>query len=247
VNGVLIAALNGGSYGHAGVPVSPDELAADAVRAVSAGATEVHVHPRRVDGLESLDPPDVDTAMEAISSAIPGVPVSVTTGAWIEADPRRRAALIAHWQVVPTYASVNLHEDGAAGLARVLSERGVGVEAGIFSVAAAEWFVRGPVRSLATRILIEPVDRPALLAVNDASAIMAVLDRHRVELPRILHGDGPSTWPVLRQARSLGLGLRIGFEDTFDLPDGTPAPSNVALVHAARTDGEQSWPRARGW
>jgi uncharacterized protein (DUF849 family) len=97
-------------------------------------------------------------------------------------------------------------------------------------------------------VLIEPVDRPALLAVNDASAILAVLDRHGVDLPRILHGDGSNTWPVLRQARRLRLGMRIGFEDTSELPDGTPAPHNTALVQAALADAGQSWARARpGW
>jgi uncharacterized protein (DUF849 family) len=233
VKRLLVAALNGGRNAYAGVPVTPDELATDAASVVAAGATEVHVHPRRPSGCESLDPDDVAAAVEAVTAAVPGIPVSVTTGAWIEADPHRRSTLISRWQVLPTHASVNAHEDGALEIAHLLRERGVGVEVGLMTPTAAELFIRTPLWKLATRVWIEPFDRPADLAVEDAGKILDLLDRHDVELPRILHGDGVNTWPVLRQARQLGLGMRIGYEDTLDLPDGRAAPHNVALLQAA--------------
>ncbi|HEY8455402.1 MAG TPA: 3-keto-5-aminohexanoate cleavage protein [Actinopolymorphaceae bacterium] len=237
---VLVCALNGGRAGHPGVPVTSDELAADAVRVVATGATEVHVHPRRRDGSESLDPDDVARVVEAIGSAAPGVPVSVTTAQWIEADPRRRVALVSQWPVLPAYALVNAHEEGAVEVAHVLRERGVAVEAGLFTVLAAELFVRTPLRKLASRVVIEPVDRPSLLAMEDANRILAMLDRYDVGLPRILHGDGPNAWPLLRRACQLGLGMRIGFEDTLVLPDGSYAPHNVALVQAALVVAQSS-------
>jgi uncharacterized protein (DUF849 family) len=230
---VVVAALNGARTGSVGVPVTPGEMAADAARVVAAGATEVHVHPRRPDGTESLAPGDVGTAMEAIASAVPGVPVGISVSAWVEANPRRRIAQIANWPVLPTYAAVNVYEEGAVEVADALQSRGVAVEAALFSQTAAEIFLRGPWRALATRILIEPVDRPPLLAVHDALAMMEVLDRYGIFLPRLLHGDGENTWAVLREAREQGLGLRIGYEDTFRLPDGRLAPSNAALVQAA--------------
>ncbi|MEQ7128894.1 3-keto-5-aminohexanoate cleavage protein [Actinopolymorpha sp. B11F2] len=233
VKRLLVAALNGGRNAYVGVPQAPDELAADAASVVAAGATEVHIHPRRPSGCESLDPDDVAAAVEAVTAAVPGIPVSVTTGAWIEADPRRRLALVSHWRVFPTYASVNAHEDGALEVAQLLRERGVGVEVGLMTPTAAELFIRSPLAKLATRVLIEPVDRPTDLAVDDAGKILRLLDRYSVDLPRILHGDGVNTWPVLRRARQLGLGMRIGFEDTLDLPDGSAAPHNVALLQAA--------------
>jgi uncharacterized protein (DUF849 family) len=213
--------------------MTPGELAADAAKVVAAGATEVHVHPRRYDGRETLDPDDVGATMEAIASAVPGIPVSISAGAWVEPDPRRRIVLIAHWPVLPTYATVNVYEDGAVEVAQALQDRGIAVEAAIFSLTAAEAFLRGPWRALATRILIEPIDRPALLAVHDAITMLALLDRYGIFLPRVLHGDGVNTWAVLREARDQGLGMRIGFEDTYWLPDGMVAPSNAALVRAA--------------
>jgi uncharacterized protein (DUF849 family) len=233
VKRLLVAALNGGRHAYTGVPQTPDELAADAAYVVSAGATEVHIHPRRPSGCESLDPEDVGAAVEAVAAAVPGIPVSVTTGAWIEADPHRRLALISRWRVLPAYASVNAHEEGALEVAQLLRERGVGVEVGLMTPTAAELFVRSPLWKLATRVLIEPVDRPTDLALQDAGRILQLLDRYSVDLPRILHGDGENTWPVFRRARQLGLGLRIGYEDTLDLSDGSAAPHNVALIQAA--------------
>jgi uncharacterized protein (DUF849 family) len=41
-------------------------------------------------------------------------------------------------------------------------------------------------------------------------------------------------WPALRQAARLGLDMRIGLEDTLEMPDGSLAPDNAALVAAAR-------------
>jgi len=39
----------------------------------------------------------------------------------------------------------------------------------------------------------------------------------------------------LRHANRRGLQTRIGLEDALELPDGSRAPDNVALVAAART------------
>lgn len=237
---LFVGALNGGhrKQHHSGIPVTPPELAADSARVAAAGATEVHVHPRNAEGNESLAPDDVAAAVTAIRAAAPGVDVSVTTGAWIEPDPQRRSALIAQWNVLPTSASVNAHEDGAVEVARILRARGVGVEAGLFTVTTAEWFVRGPLRGLASRILVEPVDRPIILAVHDAGSMLRILREHEIELPVLVHSDGDATWPVLRRARKQGVPVRIGFEDTFTLPDGQVAEDNSALVRAAL--GEES-------
>ena len=77
--------LNGGRgrADHPAVPLTPAELAASAVAAVAAGATAVHLHPRRADGGESLLPTDVAAAVTAVRQACPATPVGVSTGLWI--------------------------------------------------------------------------------------------------------------------------------------------------------------------
>lgn len=135
--------------------------------------------------------------------------------------------------MIPTTATVNVHEEGAVEVARALSRRGVGVEAGVFTMLAAEQFVSGALRELAMRVLIEPVDRPAVLAVHDVESIMHLLDRYRIDTPRLVHGENSNSWHVMRRAQELGVATRVGFEDTLRLPDGNPATDNTALVRAA--------------
>jgi hypothetical protein len=49
----------------------------------------------------------------------------------------------------------------------------------------------------------------------------------------LLHGEGSSCWPALRHTARHGLPTRIGLEDTLQLPEGSTAPDNAALVRAA--------------
>lgn len=53
-------------------------------------------------------------------------------------------------------------------------------------------------------------------------------------VPVLMHGEGRSAWPVLKEAVRRGLDVRIGLEDVLQLPDGQPAADNAELVAAAR-------------
>jgi uncharacterized protein (DUF849 family) len=226
---VLKACLNGGvtRSEHAAVPISAAELAADAVKVRAAGATAVHIHPRGEDGRESLDAAAVGEAVTAIRSACPGLPVGVSTGAWIEPDPARRVDAIGAWRVLPDFASVNVHEDGAARVARALSARGIGVEAGIWTPAAADTYRTWDTPTL--RILVEVMEADPADARRAADAIIRRLGTKRV----LLHAEGPAVGPILRRAIRYNMDIRIGLEDTRVLPDGAPAPDNATLVAVA--------------
>lgn len=155
---LLQACLNGSRKAgeHPALPVSPKELAADAIACVGAGAGALHLHPRDPDGRESLEPPLVDRVVREVRTAC-GAPVGVATGAWIEPDPERRAALVARW-TEPDYASVNLSEEGAAEVMGALLEVGIGVEAGVWSVEDAERLAATGLAGRVTRILVEVME-----------------------------------------------------------------------------------------
>ncbi|MFE7316235.1 3-keto-5-aminohexanoate cleavage protein [Streptomyces sp. NPDC057555] len=218
------------------VPLSPAALAEAARQAVAAGAQDVHVHPKTPCGQDSLSPRVVGPALTAIREAV-DVPVGVTTGAWAEADPERRAELIASWTVLPDHASVNWHEPGADAVAAVLLERGVGVEAGIWSgTAAAARFAASPLAPRVLRVLAEVLDdTDPRSAPETARALLAELARIPHGRPVLLHGQDGGAWPVLRLAGELGLASRIGIEDALTLPDGAPAAGNAQLITAALT------------
>lgn len=209
-------------------------VAADAARAVAAGAREIHVHPKDAAGRDSLAPEDVDGWVQAMRAACRGVPIGVTTGAWAEPDVERRLAAISAWTQLPDYASVNWHEAGADDVAALLRRRGIGVEAGIWDGAGLETWKRSPTRSDCLRVLVELPDESAEMVRAHAEGLIAHVALAEPSIPVLLHGEDRSAWPALDLAVELGLDARIGLEDCLLFPDGRTATDNAALVRMAR-------------
>jgi uncharacterized protein (DUF849 family) len=90
--------------------------------------------------------------------------------------------------VLPDYVSVNVHERGAMDLIRLLLCRGVGVEAGVWTAAAAQQLLAGGLAAQCLRVLIEAHAPDLLAARQNAAAIIAILDRAGIDRPRLLHG-----------------------------------------------------------
>ncbi|WP_037909195.1 3-keto-5-aminohexanoate cleavage protein [Actinacidiphila yeochonensis] len=238
---MLQVCLNGARTQHACpvLPVTPQQLGDAAAAAVAAGARSIHIHPKNADGADTLAAVHVDAAVAAVRASAPGVPIGVTTGAWTEADPERRAALVRSWSVLPDHASVNWHEEGAELVADALLEARIGVEAGLFSGTGAPERLRAwPRARRVLRVMAEVVAEDAEAAVAAAEDLLVRIEaldlRPAGRGPVLLHGQERGTWPVLALAADRGLDTRIGLEDTLLLPDGSPAPDNAALVEAAR-------------
>jgi uncharacterized protein (DUF849 family) len=216
------------------LPVSPQELAAAARAAVAAGAEDIHLHPKDRDGADTLDPTAVAAVLTAVRAAVPGIPVGVTTGAWATPDPGERAAQVRSWTLPPDHASVNWHEDGATEVATALLDRGIGVEAGIYSgTTAARRFLAWPESHRVLRVLAEITDTSPRTAIRAATDLLDELHAAATS-PILLHGEGAAAWPIVQLAAARRLDTRIGLEDVLRLPDTTPADSNADLVHAAR-------------
>ncbi|MFF7973018.1 3-keto-5-aminohexanoate cleavage protein [Streptomyces sp. NPDC007905] len=211
------------------VPLSPRELARAAAEAVTAGATEVHVHPKTPCGHDSLSPRVLAPTLEAIRERVT-VPVGVTTGAWAEPDPAARLDRVRGWSVLPDFASVNWHEPGAEEVAGQLLAMGIGVEAGVWSgTDGAARFAASPLGPRVLRVLAEVTDPDPATAEASAHALLTGLGGAHGR-PVLLHGEEGGTWPVLRLAGRLGLATRIGLEDTLLLPDGERAADSAQLV-----------------
>ncbi|MFD3375441.1 MULTISPECIES: 3-keto-5-aminohexanoate cleavage protein [unclassified Streptomyces] len=234
--------VNGGRGSGDGalVPLSPGAMADSAAEAVAVGASDIHVHPKSPCGEDTLSPKAVAATLEEIRSRV-GVPVGVTTGAWAEPDPAARVARVHEWTVLPDHASVNWHEPGAEQVAAALLERGVAVEAGIWSdTDGPALFAASPLGPRVLRILAEVTDPNPDTAEASAGELLAALTVTHGR-PVLLHGEEAGTWPVLRLAGRLGLATRIGLEDTLFLPNGQRALSNAELV----TEGLAQYERAR--
>lgn len=232
IGGMVQVCLNGarGAADGAVVPLSPEAMARSAAEAVAAGASDIHVHPKTACGQDTLSPRVLAATLSAIRTRV-AVTVGVTTGAWAEPDPADRVARVRSWTVLPDHASVNWHEPGAEEVATALLDRGIGVEAGIWSgTDGAARFTASPLAPRVLRVLAEVTDTSADTAEASAHALLAALGPPG--RPVLLHGEDGGAWPVLRLAGRLWLATRIGLEDTLELPDGERAQSNAALVTA---------------
>lgn len=223
---------------HPAVPVTPEQLAAAAADAVTAGAEAVHLHPRDANGKESLRAADVGAAVGAVRAACTATPVGVTTGLWVAADPWTRRDDVMGWADLkpehrPDFASVNLSEDGWQELVVVLADAGIAAEAGVWSIADAEAAAGFKPPNGWLRILVEIANATAETATMRADEILDLLNAARVTVPVLLHGEDESCWPLVAHAGRLGLATRIGLEDVLTGPDGRDVPGNADLIRLA--------------
>lgn len=233
---LLQAALNGARRReeHPSLPITSSELAEAAAKSVAAGAVSIHLHVRDTRGAESLAPEDVARALGALRAAIPGIPIGVSTGAWIVPQTDQRHRLVSSWTTLPDFASVNFDEPGSELLASLLLSKGIGVEAGTANATAAERLAQSGLAGNCLRALVEPQAQELPTALATVRDIESILSKAGVALPWLLHGVDRTAWPLIAEAAARGHGTRVGFEDTLTLPDGSMAESNAVLVHEAR-------------
>jgi uncharacterized protein (DUF849 family) len=232
---IVQACLNGdhpASY-HPNLPVTIDALVDDGRQVIDAGASELHIHIRDQNGLESLHPDRVDATIRALRAQLPGTSIGISTGAWIEKDDDRLLALIDTWKASPDYVSVNLGEKVAPALFEKLHRLGIGIEAGLAQAEDAARLLKLGLAPFALRILVEAGEPDPDRAQAVADEILMVLRGSDAQKPILLHGTNASAWPLLRRAIESGFSTRIGLEDVSTLPDGSAAESNAELVTAA--------------
>ena len=229
---LLQAALNG-DRDHPAVPRTPEQLASEARASVDAGARVLHLHPYGADGRETFEAEPCAAAIRAVRAVCPGIPISLSTSADIEADPERRRALVAGWTELPELVTANQGEPGILDLCALLVERGIGIEAGLLSLADAHVFAGSGIAGQCVRAMVEPLGEEPDLALAEAEAIEEVLDAAGIPLEQVHHGDGLASWAVNCRGAARGHGIRTGLEDTPVLPDGSPAAGNGELVAAA--------------
>ena len=210
---------------HPAVPLTPADLAADAVAVRQAGAFAVHVHPRNRAGEPTMSARDCDAAVAAIRGAAPRLLVGLSTAEAVDRDPFARAAAVRTWRQPPDFISVNLSELGWQGIMRAAVHAGIGIEAGLATPAEAQEFARSPFVHQVVRALVE-VDGGA----EDARAIAELIPGG---VPQLWHGYGERSWEVIAAAAAAGVDTRVGLEDVLVLPDGQAAAGNAELIAAA--------------
>jgi uncharacterized protein (DUF849 family) len=244
----LKAAINGGltRADHPAVPLHLDEIVEHCLRAVAAGADVVHTHTFGADGRQSIAPADIAALVHAVRRGAPGLAVGTTAGSWTCDGQEDRLTKISQWSVFPDFVAVTFAEDGADEAAALLVGRGIELESAVWSLDDVPALLNSKTLHHNVRILIEPQELDPDAAVSLCRDARDLIRDAGVRCPLLYHGDGPTVWPVFRAAIEDGAQVRIGFEDGVELPDGTVAADNVALVRAAVSEAQMIEATVRG-
>lgn len=240
---LITAAPNGARRGkadHPALPVTTEEIAAEAARCQAAGAGLLHMHVRDGEGLHSLDPGRYREALDAVAEAAPGLAVQITTEAAGRYEvPAQYDCLRA---LAPAAASISVREIARdAALAPKVygfaAEAGTAVQHILYDTGDLAqlrvWIADGTVPEAAPEVLlvfgryVPPLEgTPAML-----SAFLDTL------------GPWPGGWAcctfggqehaVAEAALARGGDIRIGFENNLDRPDGTRAANTAENIARA--------------
>ncbi len=240
------------------IPYTPAEYAAEARRAVDAGAVHIHIHARTPDGTPSVAVEDFLAIRTAIVEEIAEAAIINFSTGTVGVDVPTRVAYLEAGR--PEVAALNM---GSMNYAKYSRSRQDFVFKFVFEnpwddiVALLEAMRRleikpehecfdiGHVASLAPL-----VDMGLLEAPLHADFIMGVLGGipatvrnleamadNYAAIPGASHwgviGIGRAQWQMIAAALVLGGSIRAGVEDNFYLPDGTVARSNGELIAKA--------------
>jgi 3-keto-5-aminohexanoate cleavage enzyme len=235
------------------IPYTPEEYAAEARRAVDAGASMIHIHARTPAGTPSYEVEDFRAITDAIKADV-DVVVNYSTGA-IGVPVEKRVAYLR--ELRPDVAALNM---GSMNYAKYSRSRRDFVFAMVFAnpfeeiVALLqamnelgikpehECFDLGHLGSLEPLVhkgvLREPLHVSCVMGVlggvpPTARNLAAMVDNVPAGSHWGLIGVSRDQWTLLAAALALGGSVRVGLEDNFYLPDGEMARSNGELVERA--------------
>jgi len=262
---IVIAAPNGARLdkrGHAAVPLTAAELAADAEALAEAGVSVLHLHVRDDAGQHSLSVGLYREAIAAIRARVGRqLVIQVTSESAGQFDRRQQMAMVR--ELRPEAVSLALRE--------LCPDRESETEAGAFfqELKQGGSWPQFILYSPAEVARFDELRRSGFFGQSRPFALF-VLGRHGADgngdpadLHRFLEVFEPGTFPwavccfgpreaeAVRLAASLGGHVRIGFENNRLLPDGTEACDNAQLVrtelagleHIARPPATADWVR----
>jgi uncharacterized protein (DUF849 family) len=240
---VLAVAPNGASksaHDHPRVPVTRDDIVADAIACRDAGASLFHLHVRDGEGRHLLDAEAYRDTTDAIRRAVGRtLVVQITTeGAGRNA---RAAQMAVVREVRPEAVSIALRElvpdaaaeaEAQAFLAWLRAEN-VMPQYILYSPDEIARYrdLRGRgVIPDARDFLLFVLGRYAAGQVSEPADLLPFLRAHDGSTPWAVCAFGPREAACAMAGAALGGHVRVGFENNLYLPDGTLAPDNAALV-----------------
>lgn len=243
---IVMAAPNGArktGADHPALPLTPAELARTAAECREAGAAAIHLHVRDSAGRHTLDAEAYRAAIGAIRAEVgDGLILQITTEAVGRYHPAEQMACVR--AVRPEAVSLSVrefaaHQGGEAELAAFfawLRDERIHPQWILYDAEDRRLFANWRARGIVP-------DRPAFLlfvlgryASNrnaDPSDLLPFLRAFDPKDHWAVCAFGRTEYAAALTAAALGGNSRVGFENNTQLPDGSRAPHNAALVRLA--------------
>jgi 3-keto-5-aminohexanoate cleavage enzyme len=221
------------------LPVTPDEIAEEALRCYQAGASIIHLHVRRDDGTPTQDRARYQETIAKIKERC-DVIVQVSTGGAVgmTAEERLQPVSLSPEMATLTCGTVNFGNDvfwnsptDLERFAAELKRYGVRPEFEIFEAGMI-----ANAMQLAKKDLVEPpyhfdfvLGVPGAMPAN-AKNLQLLIDSLPAGATWSVAGIGRHQLPMATLAIVLGGHVRVGFEDNIYYRKGELASSNAALV-----------------
>jgi uncharacterized protein (DUF849 family) len=263
---IVAAALTGSAATpqtvNPAVPVTPKQIAAEALAARAAGAAIVHIHVRDVDtGLPSMEYSLYEEVVHRLRDAGTDLIINLTTGPGAryrpdENDPRRASAdstmassarrvehivrlkpeicsLDIATMNFPQYAFVNLPRQ-IEEMAHMIQEAGVKPELEVFDLGGA-WLGRTLVERgvIRGRPLFQLCMGIPWAAPGTPENMIAMRNTLPTGAQWAGFGISSNEFPMVAQAAILGGHVRVGLEDNLYIGKGQLASGNAQLVERA--------------
>ena len=251
---VITCALTGGIHGkeaNPNLPEQPDEIVEQGVAAWQAGASVLHVHARKPDGSNTMDP-DIYAELHSRLCAETDAVVQLTTGGSPLLGVEERMNTMA---LAPEMCSLNMgllnffirgervffpnHRSDIERFARAMKAHGIRPEFEVYSAVMLE-----ELASLLTAgifsapycvnfVLHTPTQGGARGTPRNLLDMYERLDElpvGRQDLRVTVSAMGATQLPITSIACAMGLNIRIGMEDNVFMRRGQPVLSNAQLV-----------------
>ena len=207
------------------LPLTPEEIAAEARMCLDAGAAMVHLHARAVDGSPTQDLAAYRAIIEAVRARAPEIVIQVSTGGavWMSAEERLQPLEAQPEMASLTTGTVNFGEEVFSNtmpmvreFARQMQLRGIRPEIEVFDSG----MIPAAMRLLKEGLLSEPLHFNLVLGVPGGAAGTLKNLMHMVEsLPSgctwTASGIGAAQLPLTTAAILLGGNVRVGLEDNI--------------------------------
>jgi 3-keto-5-aminohexanoate cleavage enzyme len=251
---IITCALTGGIHGkeaNQNLPEQPDEIVEQGVAAWRAGAAILHVHARKPDGSNTMDP-EIYAELHERLCAETDVVIQLTTGGSpvLPVDERLNTVLLS-----PEMCSLNMgllnffirgeqvffanHRSDIGRFAREIAARNVKPELEVYNSAMLE-----EVAHLLSLGIFEPPytinfvlhtptqggQRGTPRNLLDMVERLDELPVAREELRVNVSSMGPTQLPITTMGLAMGLNVRVGMEDNVFYRRGEPLENNAQLV-----------------